>query len=412
MDYPKLLIVGVEDVFETNNSSALTARSFLEDWPKDKLRQIVCGEAETSPSTYVLKRSDKWFSMFFARKKVKPASIGKNDARAYNKDVSLKHKIHQWLVYLYSILPYSYRPELRQFIDDFNPDVIYSYHGGGYCVLCLCTKISRKKKIPFIPHFLDDWPSFICEESSLFRRLSLSLVRRIIKKAPSVLCISEAMCQEYEVRYKCRKFISLMHSVLPSFNSQYVDNSRKKLIYAGSLYFGRQNTLVKFCDIIKNNRDWNVELIIYTTPNGWEELKGCFTPYPFVSYGGFVSQEELTVQISSSFGLLFLESFDKEPLKYTRLSLSTKVPEYLASGRPILAIGNETQGSISYLKNNCAAYCITNIDEMDCVVNDFIGLRNWEDISNNAKTLFLTNHEKEQQKKRFLELVSNCVNKK
>jgi hypothetical protein len=51
-------------------------------------------------------------------------------------------------------------------------------------------------------------------------------------------------------------------------------------------------------------------------------------------------------------------------MKYkTRLSISTKIPEYLASGKPILAVGPDDISSIRYLKRLGISYIINSLDE-------------------------------------------------
>ena len=42
--------------------------------------------------------------------------------------------------------------------------------------------------------------------------------------------------------------------------------------------------------------------------------------------------------------------------RFTRLSVSTKVPQYLASGRPVLVVGPEDQSSVRALRDSGACY--------------------------------------------------------
>ena len=51
-----------------------------------------------------------------------------------------------------------------------------------------------------------------------------------------------------------------------------------------------------------------------------------------------------------------MEAFDKENRDRVRYSVSTKIIESLASGRPLLAYGPEDVASMAYLRrNDCAA---------------------------------------------------------
>ena len=79
---------------------------------------------------------------------------------------------------------------------------------------------------------------------------------------------------------------------------------------------------------------------------------------------------------------MHVEAFDKFNKKITRLSLSTKIPEYMGSGKLIVAIGPDDISSIEYLKENEIAYCITESDE--------------ENILTSVKKLFSTDFDKQK----------------
>ncbi len=204
-----------------------------------------------------------------------------------------------------------------------------------------------------------------------------------------------------------------MHSVYPLNNKDNRNDAGKKtLIYAGSLYLGRYKTLLELSKFFAKLGESSIEMIIYTNKQAWDEFQDCFADYPFVQYRGFISQQELIKEIGNAYGLLFVESFDEEMLVYTRLSMSTKIPEYLSSGRPILAVGNKIQGSIAYLKEHSAAYVISSFDDMSLVVPLFLERQGWDVVSKNARTLFEKNHSRDSQKERFRQIINNIDGKK
>jgi hypothetical protein len=55
---------------------------------------------------------------------------------------------------------------------------------------------------------------------------------------------------------------------------------------------------------------------------------------------------------------------DKVNRKLTRLSLSTKIPEYLASGRCIFVAGPPEVGSIRYIQDHEAGMVVTDMDAL------------------------------------------------
>ena len=52
--------------------------------------------------------------------------------------------------------------------------------------------------------------------------------------------------------------------------------------------------------------------------------------------------------------MLFAEAVDGEAAKISRLSFSTKLTDYFASGKCIFAVGNEDTAPMEYLKNEDA----------------------------------------------------------
>ena len=56
--------------------------------------------------------------------------------------------------------------------------------------------------------------------------------------------------------------------------------------------------------------------------------------------------------------MVHVEAFDKKNRKITRLSLSTKISEYVASGAKVLAIGPAEVGSMRCLADRQLGLCI------------------------------------------------------
>jgi hypothetical protein len=407
-DYPKVLIIGSEDIYTRNSSSTFTVRSFFDGWQKECLKQIVCGEGDANETTLVVTNRERLFCRWLPRKKNNTVSIQRNETQFYQKRFSFKQLVRQFIVNIYVLLPYLYGKRVKQFIDDFQPDIIYS-SSQNVAIMGFINRISKKKGIPYIPHFFDDNSNMLFQDFPLLRRYALGIIMKSIHRAPVVFCISELMCDEYQRRYNYKHFVSLMHSVYPIVKPESYDNNVKTLLYAGSLYLGRYKTIVDLCKTIKSYGDSTIEFVIYTNKQSWDELQAFFEPYKFVRYGGFISQGELTLKIGEAYGLVFVESFDEEMLSFTRFSMSTKIPEYLSSNRPILAIGNEEQGSIKYLKENEAAYIISNTEQMPNMVPCFLERKGWHQISFNAKLLFINNHDRTVQKERFRQIIEDSV---
>lgn len=414
----KILIVTLRDIFKDNSSETYTVRSFIENWSKDNIYQLVCDDFNSGKCgrieehLFKLGHKDIRIASWLVKEErpVKTA-IRAQLSKASEKKHSVLSDIKKTAVDIYSILPYKISNNLLSYIEEIKPDAIYC-HTSSIRMYVLCSTLSSKYNVPFIPHFMDDWPNVFCNESILSKPLKKWFdykLTQIINKSPTVFCISDYMCDVYRERYNYDRFVSLMHSVNP-INGKLADvGSIREIIYAGSLYLERHKSIIQIADTIKTNGIKDMIITIFTNEKQWMELREEFKEYPFVNYGGFVTQEELLDRIDKAFGLLFVESLDSEMLEYTRLSMSTKIPEYLSSGKPILAIGNKNQGSIKYLIENNAAYVINDPRQSNDTINRFNMLSDFQIIKDNAQLLFLKNHLKERQQEKFLSIIINSI---
>lgn len=81
-----------------------------------------------------------------------------------------------------------------------------------------------------------------------------------------------------------------------------------------------------------------------------------------------LDKDGLKAAMNQSNILVFVESFDNGQIEKTRLSFSTKIPEYLSVGKPILAIGPEGIGAMDCLQE-AAACAYSKEDIYNCLKN-------------------------------------------
>ena len=419
MHYYNILLITTKDIYLDNSSSSYTIRSFLQNWPKEKIRQIVCAgfnenhRGKVSEYTYYLNSKDVCIgSLFLNNQRSSTTSLGMTSTNITYSQDSIKLRLKQCLKAAYAILPYKRSSKLDEFIKDFNPDVLYSAF-MDFKSLDLTLYVANKFKLPVLPHIMDDWLNTYLRQNktlSVFRNVFNSKVNNLFACSRIVLCISDKMCEEYRKRYNLPIAISLMHSVNPiaKIAEKQVQSSRKVLLYCGSLYLGRDKIVKRIGEIL-DSFDEDIQFKLFIPQRQWDELKSHFSSLHSIVYGGFITQEELHREISSSHGLILAESFDESMLRYTGLSMSTKVPEYLSSGIPILAIGHKEQGSIEYLANNQAAYIVNDIDNLQEILNDLLQGDNTDMVLQNALRLFMENHSQDKQCDKFYDVVKDSI---
>jgi glycosyltransferase involved in cell wall biosynthesis len=107
--------------------------------------------------------------------------------------------------------------------------------------------------------------------------------------------------------------------------------------------------------------------------------------------------------------LLHVEAFDDTVRAYTRLSLSTKIPQYMSSGRPILAYGPGELASCRYIAD-CDCGRVVGVQDplalakatrelaSDALVRLGLGRRGWQ--------LACQRHNADKERERFRELLA------
>ncbi|MEI6825264.1 MAG: hypothetical protein WCK54_06715 [Desulfuromonadales bacterium] len=255
------------------------------------------------------------------------------------------------------LFPFFISDELLSWVEKFKPDAIYSTL-YGIDIMCIVSFLSKSFDLPVIPHFMDDWPDTLSQRSLFLNLLDSALKHHLINilaSSPLCMVISDAMASEYEVRY-LKKMIPLMHCIEINELKLKVlaerNNYKIRFIYIGGLHLNRWKSLQQIGNAMSELAadGVNLECVIYTHPLDVEKYRNKLTIPNIMWIEGSLSHDEvLYVQVSADC-LLHIESFDSWDKTFTRLSVSSKIPEYLAAGRPIFAYGPEELASIKYIK--------------------------------------------------------------
>ena len=94
-----------------------------------------------------------------------------------------------------------------------------------------------------------------------------------------------------------------------------------------------------------------------------ERLAAC----PAIRMHGFVTGKAYQAAFDGADAFVHVEAFDEENRDRVRYSVSTKIIESLASGRPLLAYGPEDVASMAYLRRNDCAALASSMQELPAV---------------------------------------------
>lgn len=309
---------------------------------------------------------------------------------------------------------------LNAFISDFAPDALFFQ--GSSCAFAydIVKTLTDRYSLPLILELTDDYTYYQCRLSP-FDRLNkaryLAVFSRAIGEAHKVIAISDKMKSEYSQRFG-GNYEVLLNSVdatatLPKAHLGLSPEAQTELLYAGNVSINRHKTLIAIGEALSLLNSWggNFKLNVFTPAPPESNILAALCAVPTIAYGGSLSPDELRAKMERSDVLVHAESFDERMKKVTRLSVSTKIPEYLSANRLILAVGPEDIASMSYLRDNGAAATVFSPEALDiaeALVGALAGAA-YDEILSNATALYNKNHRAETTRERIYAIITEAV---
>jgi glycosyltransferase involved in cell wall biosynthesis len=253
---------------------------------------------------------------------------------------------------------------LLKWIDEFTPNVIYAQF-ATVDKIRFVHDLKISTGLPLVLHFMDDWPSVLVTPGLLQNHWESVVnieLKRLIDSADSCIAISEKMADEYKSRYK-RDFTYMHNPVdvdkwLPSSRTSWESGSVFKILYAGRAGKGITKSIKTIADSVQELRkkDLSIEFHIYTKDFAravlvFKNMRAVHVHPPIPDYNQLP-------QLFSSHDLLLLPlDFNSD---FFRLSMPTKVSEYMISGTPVLVFAPRDTALSEYALKYRWAYVIDN----------------------------------------------------
>lgn len=371
--YPRVLIVSHNALSDTQ-SNGKTISAFFKNWNKENLAQLylttdipdfsVCNKFFQITDIDILKR-------FFLNKQIQGRQVAESNLHKIE-NVKKKVTVNPILKLVRSNISPLFRlsrdwlwniagcktAAMMKFIDEFRPQIVFFQSSSGVFAYSIVKWICLSRNIPLIMQTTDDYVSgkFTLDPFFWIQHIR---VKRAYKWAVSysarIIAIGDKMADEYRLRFGGSYFVA-MNSVpdtrLPRYNRQ---NETTRFLYAGNLGLNRWKMLGLIAECLKelkSEENLSGELAIYSLIKPDEKELAHLNNPPFSSYNGSLNTEQLNSKKASADILVHVEAFDKTNRHVTRLSISTKIPEYLAAGRCIFAVGPADVASMQYINEH------------------------------------------------------------
>jgi len=387
MDLPKVLIIN--QPFVSDTGGGITLSNLFSGWPKDKLAVACSGYILTSnidpnicDNYYQLGSLErKWifpFNIFSRRypsgklnlKNSSKTEIVSNDSKSKARVGILTKYVQPFMEYIgfiHFMSKTSVSSNLTNWIEEFNPDIIYGQTSNREGLL-LCLEIQRKFKRPFVFHMMDDWPKLVGVNGllgSYWERKINAELNLVWQGSHEQLVISDYMGSEYTKRYG-KKYLTFHNPVNTTFwrkgeHLDYCIDNAPNILYAGRIGLGIEDSLKTIALALANAND----LL---------DIKGTFTiqspkvpdwinKFDCVRHQKLVDYEDLPLVFGGADLLVLPYDFTEKSIEYIKYSMPTKASEYMASGTPILIFAPKETALVEYAQREKWAEVVTENDE-------------------------------------------------
>jgi hypothetical protein len=375
---PRVLFVSVNPFSQTSNNGK-TFASFFEGYPVDSLAQLYFHRE--IPSSPVCENYFRITDEHLLHEIFRPWRVtGERVSSLSTSETPIPPSTHTVLKesrtarLLRQILWTQIRfnnPELLSWLDDFRPEVVFFCGGDAASLYPKTTFLADRYGASLVFYITDDYVlpfRSLNPAAQLSRAWTRRVFKRITARSDLVLTIGESMSMTYErefgvVSTPIMNMISVPASK-PASRGPRAGDSPLVLLYAGSLHSNRWRVLAKLADSIERLAAQGVpaRLRIFG-PEPTPEMRAAIHRPPHSEHGGLLTPAELEAAVAGADTLVHVESDDPASMTVTALSVSTKIPEYLASGRSVLAIGPPRLASIEYLASHEVAIVVDPGDE-------------------------------------------------
>ena len=258
------------------------------------------------------------------------------------------------------------------------PDFIFFVTGASDFSHKVALYLSELLKVPLVSYFTDDYLIYPLKRN-LFDFIQRYRMKKFyqatVERSSLCFAISDLMSEEYTSYFR-KTFYPIMNAV---DNKKYLkkESGQNEIVinYFGSIHTNRWKMIVRLANILKLPERKNLILNVYVTTKPGNNILRFFSDTG-VNYKGGVTGDELNRTLMQSDILLHVESDDIYSKSLTRLSVSTKLPEYLISGRPVLGFGPRDVASMKLLIQNNIGVVISPSDDPYTIDNQLEKLLN------------------------------------
>lgn len=426
MDLPRVLVVGTNPWRE--DGTAHTLKNIFSCWEPNKLALIYTKSG--LPYTNVASRFFQISENLILKNLIKPwKPIGQEvksteivDTKLTVEENARYAKAHKNPSMLLTIcrefvwlLGHWRSKALNNFIKDFNPELLFIPIYPTVYTSWIQKYVIRKTKKPFACYLADDNYSYdSCKGffSYLHRFWLRKNVRWLSTHCNQMYVIVEKEKEDTDKLFGTDSLI--LTKSIDFINRPFAPhplNKPIKFVYTGSLIIGRDKTMAMIADAINEvNKDGiKAELDIYSKDEPVAEVMARLNNGAS-HHRGFIQRDQVDRVQQEADVVVFAEALEGKAANIARLSFSTKITDYLANGKCILAVGKKDIAPIDYFERNDSAIIAYSKQEIFQKISSIVNTPGLiAEYSKKAYDCAVRNHEKKMVDARFIESMVKVV---
>lgn len=364
----KVLVI-CHNQFSTTHNNGKTLSAIFSSFRKEELCQLYftpIGEIDTSrcDNYYCISDKDAIKSVIFRNKC--GIDIVNNDIHT----IATSHQNSEKAIYtkkfLRSIIWFLsswYHGGLSSWLKKQKPNLIFYVGGDSYFSHVIANTIADKLKIPLASYFTDDY--VINTPDTLYNWFLKKYYSKTVSRSSALFGIGKAMADDYSVYYH-KQFYPIMNIIDIPRPKEWTRKDAKiiSINYYGGLHLGRAREIIRFAQFLDHHaKNVNTKFIIniysFSKPSSEETEvmnKLRINVNPALSGAG-LKQAMLDTDV-----FLHVESIEDRFHSLTKLSVSTKIPEYMSMQKPIIAFGPADVASFKVIADSNSSLVIDDID--------------------------------------------------
>ena len=269
-----------------------------------------------------------------------------------------------------------YKGRFDKWLEEFSPEAVLVFAGDGGFIMDCARIVAEKFNIPVVIYTTEDYCfkdyNYLTKRKSLFYNAFYNNLKKSYKKLEphvekgffNTPMLTDCYASEFGFSCEClfaRSDIEFVQS------EAIVDKDNIKVSYLGNLGLKRHLPLIDIADALAKAAPGAV-LDVYGAAD--EEVKNAFDGNSNVSYKGFVDYDEVVKIIHDSDLVVHAEYDEPFNLRDLKAAFSTKIPDSISSGTPLLMYANESLACTDFLIRNRCAFVATNKDMLEDVVRN------------------------------------------